>query len=453
MDWDDLAEANSQKLFAGWLHLLMRESPGLPLNVASRHRPGKQPVEASDYITGSCNIACTVTFDDGSKVFVRFPILGRSRFRREKNNDELMVMQWVSRRTSIPVPKPLGTGLWSLGPYIVESFIEGTLLSTYLRDPSVRSPNLRPDVTTEELEKAYRPMAKVVLELSKSEFPLIGALGYEAGAWKVIKRPLTLNMNELVRVGNLPPALFTQKYFPNSSEYFQELASQHILHLKHQRNNAIEDEQDCRKKYIARCLFRRITQEIPTKPGPFRLWCDDLRPSNVLVNDTGSEFEVTGVIDWEFTYAAPVEFTHAAPWWLLFESPEAWEPDLKQFLATRFEPRLQLFLKCLRAIEDAQLQQGTLKESQRLSGHMERSMDDGSFWLCIAARKAFMFDDVYWQMIDERYFGKFTTLDDRVALLTQEERDELDGFIREKVKQAAEKTLDEHLTFDEVLEL
>ncbi|KAG9258665.1 phosphotransferase enzyme family protein [Emericellopsis atlantica] len=452
MEWDELAEEESQKLFAGWVKLLMRQSPELPLKLAGRHCPGKHPVEASRYTTGSYNIVCTVTFDDGSKAVVRFPIFGRSRLRKEKTNDELIAMDWVSRHTVLPIPRVLGSGLWACGPYTVISFVEGTLLSTHVRDPSVQSPSLDPNVSTVELERAYRSMATVVLELSKLEFPIIGAIGFDSGTWRVAKRPLTLNMNELVRVGNLPPGIFTEESFQNASDYFQELASHQLLHLRYQRNNAVKDEQDCRKKYIARCLFRRIAREMPTKPRPFHLYCDDLRPSNVLVNDTGSDFEVTGVIDWEFTYVAPVEFTHVAPWWLLFESPEAWESDLRQFLA-RFKPRLELFLKCLRAIEDDQLQQGTLRGSQRLSEHMAPSMDNGRFWFCLAARKSFMFDDIYWQMIDEQYFGKFTTLESRLALLTQEERDGLDGFVQEKLKQAAEKTLDEHLTFDEVLEL
>lgn len=74
------------------------------------------------------------------------------------------------------------------------------------------------------------------------------------------------------------------------------------------------------KKYIARCLFRKIAREIQTESGPFHLYCDDLHPSNVLI--TEPDFMISGVIDWEFTYVAPAEFTYAAPWWLLFESPE-----------------------------------------------------------------------------------------------------------------------------------
>ena len=80
-------------------------------------------------------------------------------------------------------------------------------------------------------------------------------------------------------------------------------------------------------------------------------------------------------------------------------------------------------------------------------------MESGLFWFCLAARKSFMFDDIYWAFLDEKYFGRFTSLDDRLALLAREERDELDGFVKAKMQQAEDKSLVEHLTFDELVDL
>lgn len=102
MDWDHLTEEKSQELFAAWLTVLSRESPALPLSLAAKHRPGLTPVEASDFTTGAYNICSIVTFEDGFRVVVRFPILGRSRFRTEKSNDEIPTMQFL------PVPGVLG---------------------------------------------------------------------------------------------------------------------------------------------------------------------------------------------------------------------------------------------------------------------------------------------------------------------------------------------------------
>ncbi|KEY72772.1 hypothetical protein S7711_02555 [Stachybotrys chartarum IBT 7711] len=451
MDWDDLAEEQSQRFFAGWLRILTRETPGLFLKLAGKHRPNNQPIEASDLITGAFNICSIVTFDDGFKAIVRLPIMGRSRFRVEKTNDELLTMGYITPRTTIPVPTLLGTGFWECGPYVVMAFVEGVLLSQCLRDPTIQSPSLRPDATDTDLARAYEAMAGIILELYKLSFPRIGAICHVPTAWKVSKRPLTLNMNELVRVGNFPPKEFRQDSFQSASDYFQELANHHFLHLKYQRNNAVKDADDCKKKYIARCLFRRITREIRTEKGPFRLYCDDLRPSNVLVASE-TDFTVKAVIDWEFTYSAPVEFSHAAPWWLLFESPEAWEENLDRFL-DRYKPRLAVWLEVLRSCENERISKGEMRESERLSARMAQSLDNGVFWLCLAARKSQMFDDIYWTFLDAMFFGPFTTLDERRTLLSHEERVEMDGFVEEKMRQIDEKRLDEHLTIDEIMDL
>lgn len=47
--------------------------------------------------------------------------------------------------------------------------------------------------------------------------------------------------------------------------------------------------------------------------SPFRLHHAEPHPGNILVD--GSKLIDTGVLDWEFTYTAPIEYTYAAPWW------------------------------------------------------------------------------------------------------------------------------------------
>lgn len=300
MNWDHLAEEQNQRFFAAWLQLLSQQSPDLPSRLASQHRPPgtDRVIEITGFITGAYNICCTVVFEDGFRALVRFPILGRSRFRTEKSRNEASIMKFLSRHTKVPVPIILGAGRWGCGPYIVMTELEGTLLSKRLQDPTLDPQSLNPNVSRSEIESAYRAMAQIILELSKPTFSSIGAL-VEDGTdlWKVVRRPLTLNMNELVRVGNLPPSVFAKESFATASAYFQELATQQLLHLQYQRNDAIDDELDCRKKYIARCLFRKIAQTIQIEQqGPFHLYCDDLRPSNVLVS--GPNLTTTGVIDW-----------------------------------------------------------------------------------------------------------------------------------------------------------
>lgn len=105
----------------------------MPLRLASQHRPGTgRAIEVTGSITGAYNICRTVFFEDIFRVLVRFPILGRSRFRTEKSRNEASVMKFLSRHIKIPVPIILGAGRWGCGPYIVMIVLEGTLLSKRL---------------------------------------------------------------------------------------------------------------------------------------------------------------------------------------------------------------------------------------------------------------------------------------------------------------------------------
>jgi hypothetical protein len=70
------------------------------------------------------------------------------------------------------------------------------------------SPSLNLNVLDSDIESAYRGMAQIILELSKPTFTCIGALVEEGlGVWKVVRRLLTLNMNEQLlglSTGNIP---------------------------------------------------------------------------------------------------------------------------------------------------------------------------------------------------------------------------------------------------------
>ena len=330
-----------------WIQNLLRNSPeGLAGKLASRHCAGT-PVTAKRLSNGAFNVCYRVTFEDGHRVVVRFTALGRVIARNEKVEDEVAVMEYVAQHTSITIPQVFGSGRCAVGPYIVMSFIKGTQLSEYLKDPCQETTTLNPRIPMSTLRSAYFGMAEVLLELSKSEFFVYWS--NQTGSLRWLDCAQTFNKNRLAQFSNIPHDIFERQHFSNAADYFGELAQQHFYHLELQRKDAVTDESDCRKKYIARCLFRKLSREISRERcnGPFRLYCDDLSPSNVLVD--ASKLAVTGVIAWEFAYAAPVEFTYATPWWLVLERPEDWECDLDQFLV-HFMPRFTLFSKSFETV-------------------------------------------------------------------------------------------------------
>ncbi|EHY60792.1 hypothetical protein ABEF95_008980 [Exophiala dermatitidis] len=401
---------------------------------------------------GAFNRCYEVRIKEKLNTIFRFPILGKVAFRKEKVIDEVIVMKYVSKHTSIPTPRLIRISDSSWGPCMVMELVEGKLLSDYLKVPreSGKVEILDPNIDPQTLTQAYQIMSRILIQLSQCEFPSIGGLSRDRlGHWCVTKRPMTLNANQLVSLANFPPADLPADTFATATDYFTALAKNHLTHLRTQRNDAVESEADCQRKYVARYLFLRIAKSFSKvhNKGPFRLICDDLRPSNVIVDE---KMSLRCVIDWEFSYAAPAEFTYCSPWWLLLAHPDDWEDSLDSFLA-QYLPRHETFLRALKETEDEEIRGGRLSESQRLSDEMARSMQNGTFWFCLAATSSFAFDDIYWRFIDSEYFGKFTSIEERIELLSLEERNSREEFVRIKLQQAEVRTLDEYRTLDDIL--
>ncbi|KAI9833951.1 MAG: hypothetical protein M1819_003460 [Sarea resinae] len=456
MNQDSEACKASDTMYIVWKRNLEKHNPnGLAAKLAAKHRGGI-PVEALFHSEGALNRCYRVKFQGGQDALVRLPILGRVAFRKEKVADEIAVMEYLARNSSIAVPRVLGSGTCGVGPYMVMEFVEGELLSNYLKAPSpdpTEVETLDPNISLSMLKSAYRGMARIVLALSKCQSSRIGAIiGDQAGSFSVDKRAVTFNLNELVTFANYPPSELPQHPFSTATDYFVSLAEGHMRHLENQRNDAIDDAVDCRRKYVARCLFLKIARGFSTRYNtePFRLFCDDLRPANVIVGD---DLSVRGVIDWEFCYMAPAEFTFSSPWWLLLAHPDNWdqtEDSLGDFFH-HYLPRQKVFIEVLKDCEDEEIQAGKLLHTQRLSDEMAQSTHNGLFWFCLAARSGFSFDEIYWRFMDPQYYGSFQSLEQRIELLSSEERNNLEEFVKMKMMQAEERKLDQYRTLDEVL--
>ncbi|KAJ5812724.1 hypothetical protein N7447_009747 [Penicillium robsamsonii] len=65
------------------------------------------------------------------------------------------------------------------------------------------------------------------------------------------------------------------------------------------KDDAIGSADDCRRNFVARCLFRKLTERWASfDKGPFKLWCDEIRLANVLLS---KDLKIAAVVDWEFT--------------------------------------------------------------------------------------------------------------------------------------------------------
>ncbi|KJZ76304.1 hypothetical protein HIM_04386 [Hirsutella minnesotensis 3608] len=466
-EFDDQAWNHGEELFHSWKSKLYDKDLYYEIvRKVVKHRLGGDALELCAPQKGAFNVYYRVRFAEGPGAMIRFPIPAYFQYTEEKLLGEVAAMRYIGSHTTIPIPFLLHHGMpeespGHLGPFTIMEWVEnaGDLVDVVntpgltLQDPPV----LDPDIDEAKLEYAYSQMADVLLQLSQCKHPIIGSLGFpdddDQNDPEVLKRPLSLNIAQLANFARVPhfelPPLSTT--YQSSSKYYAALADMHLQQLSYQRNDAIESADDCRKKYIARQLFRKLAAESRLadeefEQGPFPLWCDDLRPANVLVD--GND-KITAVIDWEFTYAAPADFTFSPPWWLLLKAPDDWKAGLDDWVA-HYEPRLETFLRVLKAKENSFVQQGRLKESDILSFRMEESWRSGRFWVSYAARRTWAFDAIYWQFLDEKFFGKLKNGDfrERIKLLPQDQVDAMEDFVQRKVAERQEGTLTDWYTPD-----
>jgi hypothetical protein len=98
-----------------------------------------------------------------------------------------------------------------------------------------------------------------------------------------------------------------------------------LQHL-YEQPNSVDNAPDAREKYIYFNLMKALIARhvLPGyDKGPFKLVCDDFQPTNTIVNNE-QDLKIVAVIDWEWSYTAPVQLANSTPSWLLIESPNAW---------------------------------------------------------------------------------------------------------------------------------
>lgn len=458
MCYDDVAWEQSDDVSDNWLLQFLDIDVKRPIaKFILNHDSGDDP-EFTILQKGSFNITLRMKYTY-SATNIRFSQPGAILFPEEKVKNEVAVMRYISDQTSIPVPFILHSGTreespLNLSPFIMMSHIEHTTtMYDALNTPGCLNEErgvLDPNIDEDQLGMLYTQLAKILLQLSKPEFPKIGSLSQvDDFSWEVTSRPLSMNMNELVRLGTLPRSKLPplDATFKTASSYIETLAQLNIQHLIYQRNDAVQSTDDCRRKFVARQLFYKLAKDkklsLPCdENGPFKLWCDDFRPANVLLNNLNEDMHIAGVVDWEFTYAAPVGFSYAPPWWLLIEKPEYWSEGIEDWTRV-FDRRLKAFLTAMRYCEDMDVQHG----QRRLSDQMQRSWESGDFWVVYAILHSFAFDAIYWQKIDRRFFGPTETDDpseawkERLDLLDETQRVEMERLVTRKLEEMDERVL------------
>lgn len=427
MDFDDTVLRRQASLTEAWLAQFRQSSDGI-CELAGRYR-GSNECFLKSWHCGSFNLSVRLHWEDGGPDWlIRFPIPGKSMLPEEKVRNEVCVMKFIQQNTNIPVPSIIASGMGAdnpagLGPFIIMVFVEGRKMSDILKAKSkAEDDETLLDLAIDDsiLKSLYAQLADIHLELFEHDFDRIGSLSLDAqnNSCSVRYRPMTLNMNEIMRCSGLPGDCFPSRPYASSADYLLELSEVQFTHLLRQRNSVF-DAADCREKYTCRHLFQAIIPRFICRTenaGPFKLTCDDLCPGNILVNDS---LQIVAALDWEFCYAAPIQFSSSPPWWLLLKKPGDWLADEgpESFL-NQYTPKLELFLQTMEQREEARTTVARVPPSKRLSARMRQAFDDKSFWFNMAARTSFEVDDIYWYMLDEYCYGPRASIRQRVISCT-----------------------------------
>jgi aminoglycoside phosphotransferase (APT) family kinase protein len=468
--WDKNDEDSLQGQMQMRLHTTCRKVE----EVAEAHF-GKPTTLILPLTLGGFNILYRLRLEDApSDVMVRVPCPGLVPFPTEKTVYEVATAAFIAKQTRLPVPRPLHYKQDSkIGPFVIMERVEncGTMSAILTRpseDPS--EPHvLDPNVSESRLEYIWGQVAQCLLELSRITFPKIGSLlEINDGNFEVAGRPIPHNMTDMVRLANIPRSVLPPKEqtYEVADAWYTALAEMHIAQLIFQHNDLVTSEDDCRNKYVARQIFRRLAKQgrlstfgfaeddwsaqsmkssaptlSPAPPGSssFRLWGDDFRAGNILLTDSD---EVAALIDWEFTYVAPTQFILDPPWWLLLETTEMWSSGVDEWRET-YNVYLKTWLSAMKKAEAEMTEPSSLPVP--LSTYMRESWETGRFFLTYGARKSWVFDCMYWKFLDERFFGeresdvpKKDLWRTRVHLLSEEERMAMDSFVERKMNESKE---------------
>jgi len=469
-DSDNLAWDRSDELWEEAMKQVRLSSACRKIESFAAKMFEKPATLAPPLIIGGFNVLYPIRIDGSSDtVLVRLPCPNQSVFPEEKTLVEAATAGYISQHSQLPVPKIFFHGVDSdIGPFMVLQDLGSRRTMVQALERPREDPNdppiLHPDISPTRLKSLYVDIARCVAQLARPTFPRIGALVTTApGSQDVLGRPLTLNMSNMVQLSNIPTSIFPSRNttYQTADEWYVALADMQMATLLFQHNDMVSSEDDCRTKYVARQLFRKLAKQgrlsrfgfaeddwsahsktspatlpAPDGSGSFRLWCDDFRPANIIID---KDDQVLGAIDWEFAYAAPTQFVLDSPWWLLLDVPEMWDGGIEDWTRVYGE-RLTTWLSAMEEVEDG--------SSLPLSAYMRESWETGRFWLNYAARRSWAFDTVYWKYLDEKFFGgregdvpvgKLWRT--RVHLLGEEEKAAMEPLVQTKMEEVQERVL------------
>ncbi|RSL84553.1 hypothetical protein CDV31_016689 [Fusarium ambrosium] len=275
-------------------------SEGLQCEIKARYR-------------GSFNGCFVLEFTDDSTLVVRLPLEPAVQDAWDKVRSEVCTMQYIRRKTNIPVPQVYAYGRSQLCRHATE-------LQVFIIMEQIKGQPLTRKVLETSLEPRRRlflqQLVDVFAELRKVPFTRGGSLmpsndeDIELDSPPDIVGAFSIRKNELQAAGYTASRILTTSAKEFLDEQLCILQRLWTMPCKDLDREQAEREEFAQQFICQPEILDRICID-PTAQS-FFLAHPDLRPGNILVDD---ELNICGIIDWEYTASVP-QCASAPPTWI-----------------------------------------------------------------------------------------------------------------------------------------
>ncbi len=268
----------------------------------------------------------------------------------------------------------------------------------------------------------FRSLSRIILAMTRIHYHRVGSFIIDdQGLLRLENRHLTLEIQDLENDG-IPLDIPRGRTFCTADAYVDALLSCHDSRLQHQPN-AVNDAGDCVSQMCALVLLRALRPRFfdpKLNHGPFAPVLTDLNVHNIFVDD---DWNVTCIIDLEWTAVLPLEFIRT-PRWLTSQAVD--EINVDNYNVSR-EEFMGIFEK-----EEGYL--GRCDDNFRCSSIVNRTWTLGTFWYVLALQSSTGLHTLLYDRIQPRFHKVDEDSTDFYISTYQYWTENANAFIKKKVE-------------------
>ena len=231
-----------------------------------------------------------------------------------------------------------------------------------------------------KMRNLFQSVSRIILALARVPQPRIGAFRFhDDGTIRLDGRPVSCDVGILESEG-APQTMPVDKTYTNVDQYVADLSTFFEAQFRAAPNAALSIS-DCETQMSVMVFLRAVAHhfiEPRRRNGPFFLFMSDANAGNLMVDD---EWNVTGMFDLEWFFAAPPA-VFSAPMWLTWDSID----HVARSGYDEYDATQQAFIQILK--EEEQLMDTCELEAalggMALSSVMESNWSSGRVWFYLS---------------------------------------------------------------------